>query len=1012
MKKIFRASNLRSLFSVLLTLTMLIGMLVLGSVQGQATLSRTPGALPDTVFVVPESVYLRGRLAGDPTYIDWYVNSDAAGAPVVPTTTPQTPNTLEGAAVYATVPGATNLSLTLEVGGTSHDFTDIADETSGDDWTGQDLNATDLEFIAGEQNSAKLMKWTLTAKVDPLLYGVDTFTYVNYSVVYSPMYVPSAYILDAGNGRGNMQSVTTLNGLHINFGGSQKLYEDPTSPDKNKLLDLADAFNKDYVMQGTANDRPQNAEQFRIANTPGSVSLGRRILTTNTNVQHIFGNAELINEVGGSTAVRLGAGTSSKGEIHIDTSRYSQYGQVPNLYVANMRIYSRAVYVPVLSSPPNEAILLVFASSPTAHNSAGTEISTRSTTTSGSGTFWTSGLGTHPINGDNLFLGVRDGANFGGALGSNFVQILKPFDVIVNRTDKGLLRSAIFESVGALPNEFRGDIDAYDTALYEACEMAGSPFIDADNGLSTTPGDSDIANALLDLKDDRIPYITGEAAINHINIATGAAVTTETLVYNLGDDLVAARLDAPVLEGEIGTPGEADFATVSDDAEFGPGFYKYLNHVFDGKTSAAISSTVKSALAANYSWDFYYKPIFTLKYDANLGTGDIDDDEDIVYNGAFTLANPNDFKRSGYTAAGWHTAPDSAPEDAIKTVAELNDLVGGINGGNTFVLYAIWKPPASYITFVTGVTGIPNPERKASIIGEEYGPLPILDRPGHTFLGWFTADDTEITETSIMSAGNQTLYARWSDTQTGTVTFNPNGGSKPSPVSKAFTFGTQYGALPPVVRAGYDFGGWYTDDGKKITAASIVSSLENHTLSARWTAQTAAAAFDSRGGTPAGAIMVTFGEPYGALPTAAREGFSFNGWFTMPVNGIQITAESIVTAAGGHTLFAQWTAVTDPGDLLPPVLVDGDTIKIRYRSRLSIFPDVIRGQNLIWSSNSDLVTVDQDGNIESMRKRFLKSSAATITASNGAGSVSITVVVQPTIWQTFVTFLLFGWLWF
>jgi len=1019
MKKIFRASDLRSLFSVLLTLTMLIGMLVLGSVPGQATLSREPGAFPDTVFVVPESVYLRGRLEGDPTYIDWYVNNDEEGNPVPsvqgsgnsldPTESPSNGR----AAVHASVPGAKSLLLSLELADGQIQTWSALKNSFPDTWRRLDLNATDLEFVAGEQNSATMMKWTLSAEVDPAMYGFDTLTYINYSAVYSPLYVPSAYILDAGSGRGAMQSVTTLNGLHKNFGGNQKLYEDPTNAAKNKLLDLADAFNKDYDMLGTATDRPENAEQFRIANTPGSVSLGRSVVTGNANAQQIFGATALIDGVGGSTAVRLGAGTSSKGEIHVDISRYSQYGQVPNLYVANMRIYNRGTFYST-----NSSTLMVFASSPTAHNSTGTNINVRNTANDnvfGSDTFWTSGLGTHPTNSDNLFLGVREVGTYGNLIGNNNVQILQPFDVIVNRSDKSLLRSAIFETVGAIPNEFRVDAEAYDTALYEACELAGTPFMLADNGLDDTPGSSPKANALLDWKDDRVPYVIGIATIDHINNSNGATITTETLTYHLGDALEATRLIDAVLEDDIGTPGEVDYATISNDASFGPGFYSYANHERGGVSSSAISSIVNAALEESYSWEFYYDPIFNLVYHANEGTGAIAPANNVVYNETRKFdrpANPNDFEREGYTALGWHISPDAAPEDAVTTMAAIQDLkVDGIDGGETITLYAIWKKNPVTIMFRTGVAGLPNPEMKVSGIGEVYGPLPILDRPGHTFLGWFTADGTEITEASIVPVSSQTLYAKWSDTQTGTVTFDSNEGSKPSPGSKAFTFGTQYGALPPVTRVGYDFDGWYTDDGKKITAASIVSIPENHTLSARWTARTMAVAFDSRGGTPADAITVTFGEPYGVLPTVTREGFNFDGWFTMPVNGDQITAVSIATAAGDHTLFAQWTAITT-GKLQPPVLVGSDTIKIRYRSRLAIFPDVIQGKNLVWSSNSDLVTVDQDGNIESMRKRFLKSNEAIITASNGAGSVSVTVVVQPTIWQMFVTLFLFGWLWF
>lgn len=70
--------------------------------------------------------------------------------------------------------------------------------------------------------------------------------------------------------------------------------------------------------------------------------------------------------------------------------------------------------------------------------------------------------------------------------------------------------------------------------------------------------------------------------------------------------------------------------------------------------------------------------------------------------------------------------------------------------------------------------------------------------------------------------------------------------------------------------------------------------------------------FNAQGGTqpdPA-SKQVTFGQPYGELPTTARTGFTFDGWFTAATGGTEVTAATEVTMADDHTLFAQWTAIT------------------------------------------------------------------------------------------------------
>jgi uncharacterized repeat protein (TIGR02543 family) len=66
-------------------------------------------------------------------------------------------------------------------------------------------------------------------------------------------------------------------------------------------------------------------------------------------------------------------------------------------------------------------------------------------------------------------------------------------------------------------------------------------------------------------------------------------------------------------------------------------------------------------------------------------------------------------------------------------------------------------------------------------------------------------------------------------------------------------------------------------------------------------------AFDSQGGGSVAGRSVVPGSPVGALPVPARAGHAFDGWFTAPAGGAQVTAATVVTA---HvTWYAHWTAV-------------------------------------------------------------------------------------------------------
>lgn len=65
--------------------------------------------------------------------------------------------------------------------------------------------------------------------------------------------------------------------------------------------------------------------------------------------------------------------------------------------------------------------------------------------------------------------------------------------------------------------------------------------------------------------------------------------------------------------------------------------------------------------------------------------------------------------------------------------------------------------------------------------------------------------------------------------------------------------------------------------------------------------------FDANGGNVSPASKnVTYSSTYGTLPNPTRDGYAFAGWYTSPIGGIQITANTKVTTNANHTLYAHW----------------------------------------------------------------------------------------------------------
>ena len=185
-------------------------------------------------------------------------------------------------------------------------------------------------------------------------------------------------------------------------------------------------------------------------------------------------------------------------------------------------------------------------------------------------------------------------------------------------------------------------------------------------------------------------------------------------------------------------------------------------------------------------------------------------------------------------------------------------------------------------------------------------------RTGYTFLGW--ADNKNAvngSKSTINVTFFQTIYAAWK-AGTYTVSFDANGGTCPDS-SKSVTYNSAYGTLPIPTRTGYGFDGWFTSaqGGSAVDADTVMSTASNHTLYAHWSASAYTVNFNANGGTcPTASKEVNFNSAYGTLPIPTRTGYGFDGWFTSAQGGSVVDADTVMSTADNHTLYAHWIANT------------------------------------------------------------------------------------------------------
>lgn len=149
---------------------------------------------------------------------------------------------------------------------------------------------------------------------------------------------------------------------------------------------------------------------------------------------------------------------------------------------------------------------------------------------------------------------------------------------------------------------------------------------------------------------------------------------------------------------------------------------------------------------------------------------------------------------------------------------------------------------------------------------------------------------------------------RLTDTAPGTLFFDTCGGT--AEISeKSLTKGSCFGELPVPVRENYEFEGWYTqaEGGVPVSEMTLLTQ-ESQTLYARWKGKNRWVSFDAGEGAVWGKSgkYVAYGEAWGILPEAQREGYRLEGWYTAPEGGERITADSTVAITRDVTLYAHW----------------------------------------------------------------------------------------------------------
>ncbi|WP_168735955.1 InlB B-repeat-containing protein [Cohnella fermenti] len=266
-----------------------------------------------------------------------------------------------------------------------------------------------------------------------------------------------------------------------------------------------------------------------------------------------------------------------------------------------------------------------------------------------------------------------------------------------------------------------------------------------------------------------------------------------------------------------------------------------------------------------------------------------------IANNTYTVADTETYYGATGTEASLTNPTRSYESFTFDESVPGTVLAAPIAGNGTTVLKLYYKRNSYKMTINYNGAGIATKEVNIPFGATTGLYLGAPTWQGHVFTGWSPAPPTTMPEHDIE------LVAQWT-TNRYTVSFDSNGG--PEVADQAVDYGDPASEPAEPTKAGYVFGGWYSDSvlESRYDFATLVTT--DLALYAKWTALFTVS-FSSNGGTEVGDQTVEEGGVASEPDAPTLIGHTFGGWYS---DSAKTHAYSFATpVTGSFTLYAKWT---------------------------------------------------------------------------------------------------------
>ena len=296
----------------------------------------------------------------------------------------------------------------------------------------------------------------------------------------------------------------------------------------------------------------------------------------------------------------------------------------------------------------------------------------------------------------------------------------------------------------------------------------------------------------------------------------------------------------------------------------------YDNENFTGEAITEISAGIMGDVTLYAKWNALD---YRISYELNGGTNAENPDGYDVSDLPVSLHAPS---RTGYIFKGWYMGENRVLAIPVGTTGNV-------------VVSAKWEPITYTIDFDTN-GGLPTLSSIDYTIESDSFTLQEITKAGYTFDGWYNGE-TKVTEITTGTYGNMTLVAKWT-ADLYTISYDLADGVNSPENPTSYTIESGLITLKDPTRVGYTFAGWF--NGEQLVTTIDSNTLENISLTAKWTVNSYKLTFDVDGNLTEKTFK--YGESITAIENPTKVGHTFVGWSeelpeTMPANDITVEAK-------------------------------------------------------------------------------------------------------------------------